>query len=221
MNARYDSLIQSKMDADSYRKLSALNNPKVMEFVGQFIEHCRPDSVFVCTDSEEDIQHVRDKALQAGEETRLAKSGQTIHWDGYGDQGRDKHNTRILVAGENLARMGSLNAIDVEEGEKEILEISAGIMEGKEAIVQFFSEGPTESPFTIPCVQFTDSWYVAHSEFILYRSAYHHFLTWKTAKSTIFSALSTPPDGWMSAATPSTWTSGASTWTRRTTSCIP
>ncbi|MFA7501606.1 MAG: phosphoenolpyruvate carboxykinase (GTP) [Anaerovoracaceae bacterium] len=176
MNARYDSLIQSKMEAESYRKLSALNNPKVMEFVGQFIEHCRPDSVFVCTDSEEDIQHVRDKALQAGEEIRLAKSGQTIHWDGYGDQGRDKHNTRILVAGENLARMGSLNAIDVEEGEKEILEISAGIMEGKEAVVQFFSEGPTESPFTIPCVQFTDSWYVAHSEFILYRSAYHHFL---------------------------------------------
>lgn len=48
-------------------------------------------------------------------------------------------------------------------------------MEGKDAVVKFFCEGPAFSKFTIPCVQFTDSWYVAHSEQILYRKAYEHF----------------------------------------------
>jgi phosphoenolpyruvate carboxykinase (GTP) len=57
--------------------------------------------------------------------------------------------------------------------------IAKGIMKGKDAVVLFYSEGPTQSPFTIPCVQFTDSWYVAHSENILYRTAYSHFLNMK------------------------------------------
>ena len=72
--------------------------------------------------------------------------------------------------------MASMNSIEYEEGLAEIMDISKENMSGKDAVVQFFSEGPTESPFTIPCIQFTDSWYVAHSEFILYRSAYNHFL---------------------------------------------
>lgn len=51
----------------------------------------------------------------------------------------------------------------------------------------FYSEGPTQSPFTIPCIQFTDSWYVAHSENILYRTAYTHFLNMKkTEKGDFF-----------------------------------
>jgi phosphoenolpyruvate carboxykinase (GTP) len=78
--------------------------------------------------------------------------------------------------------MSGLNSIEYEEGYAEIMGIAKGIMTGKEAVVQFFSEGPTESPFTIPCIQFTDSWYVAHSEFILYRSAYNHFLKMKESE---------------------------------------
>ncbi|HCU08426.1 MAG TPA: phosphoenolpyruvate carboxykinase, partial [Clostridiales bacterium] len=130
-----------------------------MDFVGFFMDHCRPESVYVCDDSEHDIQHVRSRALEAGEETALAKAGQTIHWDNYGDQARDRQNTRIMVPGEKLESMSALNAIDLEDGYKEIQKIAKGIMEGKEAIIQFFSEGPTESPFTVPCIQFTDSWY--------------------------------------------------------------
>jgi phosphoenolpyruvate carboxykinase (GTP) len=170
------------MSEESYAKLAALKNDKVSEFIGTFVEHCDPASVYVCTDSEQDIQYVRDQALAKGEEQRLANSKQTIHWDGYGDQARDKINTRYLVYDENLERMGSLNSIKYEEGYQEIMEISKGIMHGKDAVVQFFSEGPAGGPFTIPCIQFTDSWYVAHSEFILYRSAYNHFLEMKDAE---------------------------------------
>jgi len=178
----YDQLLKSRMSKASFDKLVALNNPKVMDFIGSFTEHCNPDSVYICTDSEEDIQYVRDQALAKQEEHPLELTNQTIHWDGYGDQARDKKNTRFLVYKENLANMSGLNSIEYEEGYAEIMGIAQGIMTGKEAVVQFFSEGPTESPFTIPCIQFTDSWYVAHSEFILYRSAYSHFLKMKESE---------------------------------------
>ncbi len=176
MRIQYEELLKAKMSKESYEKLAALKNPKVMDFVGSFIEHCEPKSVYVCTDSESDKQYVRDKALALGEETRLYHPKQTIHWDNYGDQARDKKNTKYMVYKENLESMKSLNSVEYEQGYKEIMEISKGIMKGKDTAVLFFCEGPTESVFSIPCVQFTDSWYVAHSEYILYRSGYTHFL---------------------------------------------
>ena len=179
MATDYRKVLQSKMSEESFNKIDALKNQKVIEFVGSFAEHCNPKSIFVCTDSEEDIQYVREQALAKGEEHPLANSKQTIHWDGYGDQARDKKNTRYLVYKENLEEMSSLNSVEYEEGHAEIMSIAKNNMEGKDTVVLFFSEGPTQSPFTIPCVQFTDSWYVAHSEQILYRSAYSHFLGMK------------------------------------------
>ncbi len=179
MKTNYEPLLKARMSSESYAKLTALNNDKVIDFIGTFVEHCDPASVYVCDDSEKDVQYVRDQALALGEEQQLAYSSQTIHWDGYGDQARDKKSTRFLVYKENLESMKSLNSIEYEEGYAEIMSIAKGIMKGKPAVVQFFAEGPTESPFTIPCIQFTDSWYVAHSEFILYRTAYNHFLKMK------------------------------------------
>ncbi len=176
MSNAFETILKSKMSEQSYRKIEALNNPKVMEFIGSFAEHCDPASIYVCGDSEEDKQYVRDQALSQGEEHPMALSKQTIHWDGYGDQARDKVNTKFMVYKENLERMKSLNSVEYEEGLAEIMDISKGIMNGKDVVVLFFSEGPTESPFTIPCIQMTDSWYVAHSEQILYRTAYNHFL---------------------------------------------
>lgn len=179
---KYDELLKGLMSEESYGKLAALKNEKVMEFIGSFAEHCEPASIYVCTDSEEDKQYVRDQALKLGEEVTLKLDKQTIHWDSYGDQARDKKNTKYMVKTENLESMKALNSVEYEEGYKEIMEISKGIMKGKPAVVLFFSEGPTESPFTIPCVQFTDSWYVAHSEYILYRSGYTHFMKMKESE---------------------------------------
>ena len=42
-----------------------------------------------------------------------------------------------------------------------------------------FCECPAGGPFAIGCAQFTDSFYVAHSEDILYRRGYEHFKTLK------------------------------------------
>ena len=186
MSDNYDSVLKSKMSESSFAKLTALKNPKVMEFIGFFAQHCDPKSIFVGTDSAEDIDYVRKQAIAKGEEEVLANSEQTIHWDGYGDQARDKENTRFMVYKENLESMKALNSIEYDKGYEEIMSISKGIMKGKDVVVLFFSEGPTESVFTIPCVQFTDSWYVAHSELILYRSAYTHFLKMPEAEKARF-----------------------------------
>jgi len=183
---KFEAILKEKMSAESLAKLMALQNEHVLNFVGTFAEHCDPKSIYVCDDSEKDTQYVRDKALALGEEFTLANSKQTIHWDGYGDQARDKKNTRFMVYKENMAKMSTLNSVEYEQGYEEIMGISKGIMKGKDAVVLFYSEGPTESPFTIPCVQFTDSWYVAHSENILYRTAYSHFLKMKDAEKAEF-----------------------------------
>ena len=175
MNSQLLTVLQEKMTKESFSKLTALKNDKVIDFVGKFAEHCNPKSIYVCDDSLEDEQYIKEKALELGEEFKLAKKGQTIHWDGYGDQARDKTNTRYMVYKENLESMKTLNSVEYEEGYAEIMSIAKDAMAGKETVVKFFCEGPAFSDFTIPCVQFTDSWYVAHSETILYRPAYAHF----------------------------------------------
>jgi GTP-dependent phosphoenolpyruvate carboxykinase len=111
MGTNYQELLRTRMSKESYDKLIALDNLKVMQFLGYFVEHCDPTSVYVCTDSENDIQYVRNQALVLGEEETLSHPTQTIHWDGYNDQGRDKHNTQFLVRKKNLKEMSALNSI--------------------------------------------------------------------------------------------------------------
>ncbi len=174
--SKYTDLLKSKMSDASFAKLEALKNEKVMEFVGSFTEHCNPASIYVCDDSAEDEAYIKKVALENGEEHQMALSEHTIHWDGYGDQARDKVNTRYMVYPENMEKMKAMNSLPYDEALEEIMGIAKNNMEGKEAYVKFFTEGPAESPFTIPCVQFTDSSYVTHSETILYRAGYAHFL---------------------------------------------
>ncbi|MDD4082913.1 MAG: phosphoenolpyruvate carboxykinase (GTP) [Sphaerochaetaceae bacterium] len=186
MSSNYTELLKSKMSDVSYKKLTALNNDEVMSFIGKYAEHCNPATIYVCDDSEADVQYIRDQALATEEEFVLARDKQTIHWDGYKDQARDKVNTKYLVYKENLERMKSLNSVEFEAGMKEITDISKNSMEGKDTVVRFYCEGPAFSEFTMPCVQFTDSWYVAHSETILYRPAYKHFMAMKEGEKANF-----------------------------------
>jgi len=176
MDSQYTALLKSKMSEASYGKLLALRNRKLFDFVGEYVELCEPATVYMCDDSDGDAAYGRRRTLETGEEKRLARREQSVHYDGYGDQGRDKANTRFMVSRENLPLMGKLNCVEFEEGLTEVRRIVRGIMRGKEAIVKLFCEGPTMSPFSIGCAQITDSYYVSHSEDILYRRGYEHFL---------------------------------------------
>jgi len=138
------------------------------------VELCNPDKVFVSTDSPTDIQYISQAAVRDGGEAGLAVKGHTIHFDGYYDQARDKENTRFLIP-KSVALGPEINTMDRGKGRKEIYQILKNIMQGHELYVCFFCLGPTNSEFTIPCVQLTDSAYVAHSEDLLYRPGYEEF----------------------------------------------
>ncbi|MDP7636518.1 MAG: phosphoenolpyruvate carboxykinase (GTP) [Phycisphaerae bacterium] len=174
MDKKYRNILDGKIEADSLAKLEALDNARLHAFVADAVVLCRPNTVKVCNDDPADIAYIRQAAIDNGEETPLAIEGHTIHFDGHQDQGRDKQATKYLVPrGVSLGR--SLNAVDRDEGIVEIHEILAGAMEGKEMYVRFFCLGPTNSSFSISCVQITDSAYVSHSEDMLYRSGYQQF----------------------------------------------
>jgi phosphoenolpyruvate carboxykinase (GTP) len=174
-NNRYAPLLKQKMSSVSYQRLVELKHPALFEFVGEYVELCEPDSVYMCNDSDEDAEYIRSMAQKLGEEKLLAKTGHTIHYDGYDDQGRAPGATKNLVRKELVPLMGALLAKEREEGLAEVRGILKGMMKGKPAIVKLSTEGPTQSPFSIPCAQITDSFYVAHSEELLYRRGYEHF----------------------------------------------
>ncbi|MHA1215243.1 MAG: phosphoenolpyruvate carboxykinase (GTP) [Candidatus Hodarchaeales archaeon] len=166
-----DSNILSDKDRN---KIKDLKNRKVESIVEEFVKLCKPSKVTVITDSKEDIDYVRNLPLKNGEETALATKGHTIHFDGYYDQARDKAHTVVLLPeGKSLGK--HINQMNREKGLKEIMKIFDGSMKGKECLVRFFCLGPTNSVFSIPALQLTDSAYVAHSEDLLYRPGYEEF----------------------------------------------
>ncbi len=170
----YEGILQERLDDANYRKLAAISNPVLHAFVAKYIRLCNPESVFVMTDSQEDIDYIRDLSLRKGEEKPLSTEGHTVHFDGYQDQARDKEKTRYLLeSGVDLGKR--LNSIDKEEGLEEMHSLLENIMQGKQMFVVFYCLGPQDSQFTIPAMQLTDSTYVVHSENILYRHGYEMF----------------------------------------------
>lgn len=168
------TVLKSSLDKANFSKLIALENEKLHRFVADVIEMCRPESVFICSDADEDIEYIRRLAIDRSEETPLFVEGHTVHFDGYYDQARDKEHTKhLLPEGKDLG--ANINAVDKESGEEEIRALLNGIMKGKVMIVRFLSLGPTHSDFSISCCQITDSAYVAHSESLLYRPGYDQF----------------------------------------------
>ncbi len=174
-------ILKTRLDEANYKKLTAIPNPKLHQFVAEYIELCNPDRVFISTESVEDIQYIRQEAIRSGEEAELAIDGHTVHFDGYWDQARDEKNTKFLLPrGVDLGP--NINSIDKEGSLKEIRGILKDIMRGHTLFVQFFCLGPTNSEFSIPAVQLTDSSYVAHSQNLLYRLGYEEFKRLGTGK---------------------------------------
>ncbi|MHA1727801.1 MAG: phosphoenolpyruvate carboxykinase (GTP) [Promethearchaeota archaeon] len=163
-----------ELDDLNKKKLLGLNNKHVIKIVNEYVELLKPSKIFVITDDEKDVNFVRQMAIEKNEEAPLKMNGHTIHYDSYFDQARDKVNTKILITPE-IKTSKSLNTMDREKGLKEILSIMDGAMKGKEMIIRFFSLGPTNSVFSLCALQITDSWYVAHSEDILYRKGFKQF----------------------------------------------
>ncbi len=155
-------------------KLLAIPNRNVHRFVAKAVELCEPMKVFVTTDAKEDIDYIRRNAIARGEETELAIDTHSVHYDGFFDQARDIGSTKFLVPeGEYLGP--HLEQRERDDGLEHLRRRMGGSMHNKKMIIRFFCLGPLDSEFSIPVVQITDSFYVAHSEDLLYRSGYEYF----------------------------------------------
>lgn len=159
------------IEGTNLEKLQALRNNRIIEIVEKYAKLCKPASIKVLTDSDEDRAYVRKAALDLGEERELSTAGHTAHFDGILDQARDKEHTKILLPeGKKMGKR--FNTIPKKEGLTEIEKLLDGAMSGKEMLVCFYCLGPNDSEFSIPALQITDSAYVAHSEAMLYRPGY-------------------------------------------------
>ena len=175
MNPYLEALQPLLSEAD-FKKLSAIDNPNVHEFIAKESDLCQPKDIFICSDTAEDIAHVRKQAISSGEEQAiLTLPGHTVHFDGEFDQGRDRQATKYLVP-KGVVLSKALNQMDRQEGLAEVRALLRDSMQDKTMIVRFISLGPKDSIFTILGLQCTDSWYVAHSESLLYRSGYEQFV---------------------------------------------
>ena len=162
------------MDEKSRQVLKEINNSHVDAIIDKYAAICKPSSIRILRDSEQDLKFVRDLSIKNGEEHNLKTDGHTYHFDGYEDQGRDLKNTRVMLPkGKVLSKY--IETIDKDEALNEIMPMLDGIMEGKEMIVKFYCLGPEHSKFSIPALQMTDSAYVLHSTDLLYRQGFAAF----------------------------------------------
>ncbi|MFN4133025.1 MAG: phosphoenolpyruvate carboxykinase (GTP) [Candidatus Hadarchaeales archaeon] len=168
-------LLLQRMDKTNYKKIAAISNRETIRFIADSVELCNPKEIFVSSDTPEDIAYIRKMAVESGEEKADLKiPGHTYHFDGYFDQGRDRRVTKFLVPeGDYLSP--DLEQIEREKGLQEIRGLLRNSMSGKTMIVRLLALGPPDSIFTIPCIECTDSWYVAHSVSLLYRKGYEAF----------------------------------------------
>lgn len=164
-----------KLNEPNSQKLNRIKNPKLLEFISNYIELCNPEKIFICTDDDSDVNYIKQKALELGEVQKLPIKGHLIHFDGIEDQARDRKNTKILTTSE-MNIDPKIATLERETGINELKELMKDSMNGREMIICFFTLGPKNSDFTIPCVQITDSYYVAQSEFLLYRKGYGEFV---------------------------------------------
>ena len=171
MDSVNTDVLRDRLDDENIAKLESLNNQHITELVAKYVLHLNPDSVFVCDDSEEDLNYLREAAVSKGEEKKLATEGHRLHFDNYHDQARDKSNTKILLSpGESISE--NINTMDRDDGLAEIHDVMAGIMSGSEMYVIFRCLAPQGSIFSIPCIQITDSAYVCHNELLLFRPGF-------------------------------------------------
>ena len=174
MSDRDVDILSRRMSPEHLERLFALRNRRLWTYVADAVELTNPASVYVATDSPEDVATVRQQAVKLGEEKPLAVRGHTVHFDGPQDQGRDKEVTKYLLRpGVSLGK--NINSMDRDAGLSEVRSLLKGSMAGRQMLLRFFSLGPVNSAFSISGVQATDSFYVGHSEDLLYRGGYGQF----------------------------------------------
>ncbi|HKJ65218.1 MAG TPA: phosphoenolpyruvate carboxykinase (GTP) [Desulfopila sp.] len=162
------------LDTANRDKIALIRNEEALLKVANAIVMCKPQRVFIDTGTEEDIQWIRDYALQVGEEKKLPKDGHTIHFDLPQDQARLVNQTYYIInEGEQMSSLAKSTLR--HEALDYVKEYMVGIMENKTMMVGFFSRGPAGAEAAIPAIEISSSAYVFHSAELLYRNCYNDF----------------------------------------------
>lgn len=170
--------LKNRLDDVGFERLSKIKNRDVFQFIKKYVDILNPKKIYISIGDDKDKEYIKRRAIEEGEEQKLKIENHTLHFDGYYDQGRDKKNTKFMVSPDTDLDP-SINKILREEAEKELDVLMKNISSDREIFVLFKTLGPKNSIFTIPCIQITDSPYVAHSENLLYRDGYEDFLKMK------------------------------------------
>ena len=167
-------LFENNLDSTNLSRIQKITHPEVVIKIANSIAMCKPDAVFINTGSGSDINHIREMALQNGEEAKLPMENHSIHFDLKDEQGRIIDRTFYIAnEGEHISSLA--NKTDRPEALIDIRDKMTGIMQGKTMIVGFYSRGPVGSPASNPALEITSSAYVSHSAEILYRNAFSDF----------------------------------------------
>ena len=68
MAGEVKDILKNRVKGKHYDRLVAVDHPKMHHFIADAIELTNPASVYVCTDSPEDVAHIRALAVKNGEE---------------------------------------------------------------------------------------------------------------------------------------------------------
>ena len=171
-NAR--RLFETKFDSKNLAKLNKINNTEALLKIANAVSMTNPDTVFVNTGSDEDVQKVREMSIKKGEEAPLAMKDHTIHYDLSKEQARIIDRTFYIVNPDEKTSVLAKKILRNDAFEY-VKSKMVDIGQGKTLLVGFFSRGPITSPAAIPALEITTSTYVMHSANILYRNVYHRF----------------------------------------------
>src|SRR5512145_1059069 len=116
---RVQEILKKRVSGESFNRLMAIPNADLHAFVADAIDLANPKSVYVCTDSLDDRNRIRQMAVNGNGEHPLTMPGHTYHFDGINDQGRDKEVTKYLLP-EGMTLGASLNSTDKKSGLAEV-----------------------------------------------------------------------------------------------------
>ena len=68
-------ILKTRLGNEDYQKLIRINNPWLHQFIAKYVDLCNPAKVFVCADSAEDIQYIREAAIRTWRRRHLPERG--------------------------------------------------------------------------------------------------------------------------------------------------